>query len=141
MPPVTPVSNFDIEVEAGYTCGKDKKHTTGLLRLLTPKSNLPGNLHITQKSYPLISMEKDTMSTNVSLTPELEAYAQSLVASGSYKSVSEFIREAIRLHRNYEKLYLRELRNELSLAAGQIDNGQTELHSMDSIMDEVRSER
>ncbi len=81
------------------------------------------------------------MSTKVSLTPELEAYAQSQVASGFYKPVSEFVREAIRLHRNYEKLYLRELQNELSLAANQIDHDQTEPHSMRSIMNDVHSEQ
>ncbi|WP_298868386.1 type II toxin-antitoxin system ParD family antitoxin [uncultured Gimesia sp.] len=81
------------------------------------------------------------MSTNISLTPEIEAYAQSMVASGYYKSVSEFVREAIRLHRKHEQLYLRELHKELSLASDQIDHGQTEPHNMQAIIDEVHAER
>ena len=34
---------------------------------------------------------------NVSLTPELESYARSKVESGRYNSVSEVVREALRL--------------------------------------------
>ncbi len=83
----------------------------------------------------------DIVSTNVSLTPEIEEYAQSQVASGFYKSISEFIRESIRLHRTREQFYIQELTKELSLAGDQIDNGQTNRHDMQSIMSEVLTER
>ncbi len=84
------------------------------------------------------------MSTNISLTPELEEYAKDQVASGLYGSVSEFMREAVRMHRmvNLEhRLYIRELHNELTQAASEIDNNETEPHNMREIMDEVHSEQ
>ncbi|MGR3218272.1 MAG: type II toxin-antitoxin system ParD family antitoxin [Candidatus Anammoxibacter sp.] len=81
------------------------------------------------------------MSTNVSLTPDIEKYAKNLVESGFYTSMSEVVREALRLHRKHEELYLRDLHNELNLAADQIDNGQTEPHNMQEIIDEVKAER
>lgn len=39
---------------------------------------------------------------NVSLSPELEQFVQSKVASGYYVSTSEVIRESLRLMRSYE---------------------------------------
>ncbi len=81
------------------------------------------------------------MSTNVSLTPEIEKYAKNLVASGFYRSMSEVVREALRLHRKYEGLYLHDLHRELSLAADQIDSGQTEPHNMQEIIDRVNAKR
>ena len=36
------------------------------------------------------------MTTNVSLTPELERFAKEQVASGDYSSVSEVVRDALR---------------------------------------------
>ncbi len=81
------------------------------------------------------------MSTNVSLTPETEEYAKSLVASGFYKSISEVVRESLRLHRKLENLYLQELHQELNLAADQIDTKQTEPHDMQDIIDRVDAKR
>ena len=81
------------------------------------------------------------MSTNVSLTPETEEYAKRLVASGFYSSMSEVVREALRLHRKCETLYLRDLHQELTLAADQIDNGQTESHDMQEIIDRVDAKK
>lgn len=81
------------------------------------------------------------MSTNVSLPPETEAYAKSLVASGFYSSMSEVVREALRLHKRYEQLYLQDLHRELSLAAAQIDGGQTEPHDMQDIIATAKAER
>ncbi len=75
------------------------------------------------------------MGINVSLTPETEAYAKSLVASGFYKSISEVVRESLRLHRKLENLYLQELHQDLGLAADQIDTKQTESHDMQDIID------
>ncbi len=84
------------------------------------------------------------MSTNVSLTPELENYARGQVESGLYGSISEFMRSAVRLHRKHDmehNLYLRDMHRELNTAADQIDNGQTEPHNMQDIIDEVNAER
>ncbi len=81
------------------------------------------------------------MSTNVSLTPDIEKYAKSLVASGFYGSISEVVREALRLHRKHEELYLRDLHKELNLAADQIDSGQTKSHDMQKIINRVNAKR
>lgn len=83
------------------------------------------------------------MSTNISLTPELEAYARSQVESGLYGSLSEFMRSAVRMHRKQDlehNLYLRDMHQELNLAADQIDSGQTEPHNMQDLIDEVKAE-
>lgn len=79
------------------------------------------------------------MSTNISLTPELELYAKAQVESGLYGSISEFIREAIRMHRqkNWEhKLYLSELRIELEQASKDIEQDDISLLNMSQIIDE-----
>jgi antitoxin ParD1/3/4 len=81
------------------------------------------------------------MSTNVSLTPDIEKYAKSLVASGFYGSISEVVREALRLHRKHEVLYLHDLHKELNIAADQIDSGQTEPHDMQKIIERVNAKR
>ena len=76
------------------------------------------------------------MSTNISLTPELELYAKNQVASGLYNSVSEFMREAVRLHRekNMEhQLYLQAMHKELSLAEADIDQGKLSRFNMNEI--------
>lgn len=36
------------------------------------------------------------MTTNVSLTPQLEEYIQSRIQAGDYATTSEFVREAVR---------------------------------------------
>ncbi len=63
---------------------------------------------------------------NVSLTPELEKYISTKVASGLYQSASEVIREGLRLLKDQDGL--REIRvNELrqQIQAG-IDSGQAQ---------------
>ncbi len=83
------------------------------------------------------------MSTNVSLTPELEQYAKSQVSSGMYNSVSELMREAVRLHRekNMEhQLYLRAMHKELSLAAADIDQGKISILDMQGITERTFNE-
>ena len=50
----------------------------------------------------------------------------SRMRSGFYSSISEVAREALRLHRKHEELYLRDLHKELNLVANQIDRGQTD---------------
>ncbi len=43
------------------------------------------------------------MGTNVSLTPELERFAQSCVESGRYNNVSEVVRSALRMLSDTER--------------------------------------
>ena len=43
------------------------------------------------------------MGTNVSLTPELERFAQSCVSSGRFNNVSEVVRSALRLLQETEE--------------------------------------
>jgi antitoxin ParD1/3/4 len=47
------------------------------------------------------------MSTNVSLTPELESFAKSCVENGRYNSVSEVMRNALRLLQEKEEKHVR----------------------------------
>jgi putative addiction module CopG family antidote len=83
------------------------------------------------------------MSTNISLTPELEAYAKNQVSSGLYSSISEFMREAIRIHRekNLEhRLYLSEMNRELNQAAAEIDSNNISPFNMQKITEEALNE-
>lgn len=83
------------------------------------------------------------MSTNISLTPELEQYAKNQVSSGLYTSVSEFMREAVRLHRekNLEhRLYLHEMRKELSSASTEIDRGEISPLNIQQLTEQTFSE-
>ena len=83
------------------------------------------------------------MSTNISLTPELERYAKSQVSSGLYNSVSEFMREAVRLHRekNIERqLYLQAMHKELSEAEAEIDQGQLSSFNMQELTERAFNE-
>lgn len=83
------------------------------------------------------------MSTNISLTPELEEYAKSQVSNGLYNSVSEFMREAVRMHRkeNLEhQLYIRMMHKELAVAASEIDQDQISLLDMQTLTEQAFKE-
>ena len=60
---------------------------------------------------------------NISLTPELEQYVQEKVTSGFYTSVSEVIRESLRLMHTYDDLQKNQI-NQLNQA---IDIGMAQL--------------
>ena len=78
-------------------------------------------------------------SLNVSLTPELEQFVQSRVASGRYQTASEVIREALRLLEEREQAReaaLKELRMKLRRGIEQADRG--ELLGGDSVFEEIR---
>lgn len=80
------------------------------------------------------------MSTNISLTPELESYAKGMVSRGLYKSISEFMREAVRLHRekNREReIYLDAMNKELNLAANEIDQNEISPLDMNQIKEQA----
>jgi antitoxin ParD1/3/4 len=83
------------------------------------------------------------MSTNISLTPELEEYVKSQVMSGLYGSISEFVRSAIRTYRRQDieySLAVRNMHNELTAAATEIDNGNITPLNMQQIIDEAEDE-
>jgi antitoxin ParD1/3/4 len=65
------------------------------------------------------------VSLNVSLTPELEQFAESRVASGRYQTASEVIREGLRLLEEREQtreVALEELRAQLRRGVEQADS-------------------
>jgi antitoxin ParD1/3/4 len=78
-------------------------------------------------------------SLNVSLTPELEQFVQSRVASGLYQTASEVIREGLRLLEERERTRetaLEELRAKIRRGIEQADRG--ELLDGDAVFEEIR---
>ncbi len=78
-------------------------------------------------------------SLNVSLTPELEEFVQSRVASGRYQTASEVVREGLRLLEEREQTReaaLEELRAQLRRGVEQADRG--ELLDGDAVFEEIR---
>lgn len=64
---------------------------------------------------------------NVSLTPKLEDFVKQKVSTGMYNSVSEVIREALRLLEEKEALKamkLKALKTEIQEGVDSLDNGQ-----------------
>lgn len=80
------------------------------------------------------------MSTNVSLTPELEAYAKARVQQGLYGSMSEPVRDALRLLRKQDIEYTQAMQVELKQAASEIDQSDISPLNMQEIIDEAESE-
>ena len=79
------------------------------------------------------------VSLNVSLTPELEQFVESRVASGRYQTASEVIREGLRLLEEREQARqaaLDELRAQLRRGIEQADRG--ELLDGDAVLEEIR---
>ena len=80
------------------------------------------------------------MSTNISLTSELEQYVKNQVARGLYGSVSEFMRDAVRMHRQHNiehNLYVNQLQGELAQAAQEIDRGKILPLYMEALVNNV----
>ena len=78
-------------------------------------------------------------SMNVSLTPELEQFVQSRVASGLYQTASEVVREGLRLLEERERARetaLEELRAKIRRGIEQADRG--ELLDGDAVLEEIR---
>jgi antitoxin ParD1/3/4 len=76
---------------------------------------------------------------NVSLTPELEQFVQSRVASGWYQTASEVVREGLRLLEEREQARettLEELRAKIRRGIDQADRG--ELLDGDAVFEEIR---
>lgn len=80
------------------------------------------------------------MSTNVSLTPELEKYVKSKVEQGLYGSVSEFMRDAVRMYRRQDIEYLQEMHTELDQAGAEIDRGEISPLNMQEITEQALKE-
>jgi antitoxin ParD1/3/4 len=76
---------------------------------------------------------------NVSLTPELEAFVQSRVATGRYQTASEVVREGLRLleqrERDREDI-LEEIRAKISRGTEQADRG--ELIDGEAVFEKIR---
>ena len=76
---------------------------------------------------------------NVSLTPELERFVQSRVASGRYQTASEVVREGLRLLEEREQsreAVMEELLAKIRRGIEQADRG--ELLDGDAVFDEIR---
>jgi antitoxin ParD1/3/4 len=76
---------------------------------------------------------------NVSLTPELERFVQSRVASGRYQTASEVVREGLRLLEEREQsreTVTQELRARIRRGIEQADRG--ELLDGDAVFEEIR---
>jgi antitoxin ParD1/3/4 len=76
---------------------------------------------------------------NVSLTPELEKFVESRVATGRYQTASEVVREGLRLLEEREqrrKINLKSLREKLRRAADEAEHG--ELIPGEQVFAEIR---
>ena len=74
---------------------------------------------------------------NISLTPHLERMVNQKIESGMYTSVSEVIREALRLlneHDRIKELQLREMKEKIMAGVEQIREGKTSRFSADEII-------
>ena len=77
-------------------------------------------------------------SLNVSLTPELEQFVQSRLASGRYQTASEVVREGLRLLEEREEARetaLNEIRAKIQRGIEQADRG--ELLDGDTVFEEI----
>jgi antitoxin ParD1/3/4 len=85
----------------------------------------------------------DSMSLNVSLTPQLEEFVKAKVKSGRYLSSSEVVREGLRLLDERDRLAderLSALKREIALGIEQADRGEVSPLDLDEIFEEVRSQ-
>lgn len=76
---------------------------------------------------------------DISLTPKLEKFVESKVASGEFGSASEVIQEALHLMDEVEKeeqQKLEELRREIQIGIDEADRG--ELFDFDEVIQELR---
>jgi antitoxin ParD1/3/4 len=74
------------------------------------------------------------MTTNVHLTPELETFARSCVASGRYNNVSEVVRSALRLLQEGEE---RRTRFDAMLDKVRSETERDGGHTLDAVMAEA----
>lgn len=78
---------------------------------------------------------------NISLTPQLETYVKQKVAAGMYNSVSEVMREALRLleeRDTIKNIKLEALRRDLQEGLDELDQGEGNLMDIDAIKVKAR---
>lgn len=78
---------------------------------------------------------------NISLTPQLETYVKQKVAAGMYNSVSEVMREALRLleeRDTIKNIKLEALRRDLQEGLDELDQGEGNLMDIDGIKMKAR---
>jgi antitoxin ParD1/3/4 len=74
---------------------------------------------------------------NISLTPQLEQMVNQKIKSGMYTSVSEVIREALRLlneHDRVREIQIREMKEKVMAGVDQIRKGKTSQFDADEII-------
>jgi antitoxin ParD1/3/4 len=79
---------------------------------------------------------------NVSLTPQLESYVKQKVAGGMYNSVSEVVREALRLleaRDAIQSMKLEALRQDINQGLTSLDNDEGKPLDIDVIKAKARS--
>ena len=79
---------------------------------------------------------------NVSLTPQLENYVKEKVSAGMYNSVSEVMREALRLleeRDTLKEMKLAALRQDLQQGIDSLDNGEGSPLDMEAIKVKARA--
>lgn len=84
-------------------------------------------------------MATNRTTVNISLTPELDGFLQSRVASGRYQTASEVVREALRLLQNQERERdeaFHQLKAKLETGAAQSERG--ELLDAEVVFEELR---
>lgn len=81
---------------------------------------------------------------NISLTPELDRFVAEKVRGGSYSSISEVIREGLRLLKQQDELRnlrLEQLRREIAVGIEQLDNGEgITFDSASALLEHVKTE-
>ena len=79
---------------------------------------------------------------NVSLTPQLESYVKQKVAGGMYNSVSEVMREALRLLEERDvlkEIKIESLRRDIKEGIDELDRGEGTPLNMDDIKVKARA--
>jgi len=80
---------------------------------------------------------------NISLTPTLEHYLKQKVESGMYNSISEVVREAVRLLEDQDAMKsakLDSLRKDLQSGIDSLDNGRSKKFDIESIITKAKLE-
>jgi antitoxin ParD1/3/4 len=94
--------------------------------------------------YWLHSQQQNGGSMNVSLTNQLESYVKQKVATGMYNSVSEVVREALRLMAakdSLDKVKLESLRQDIHQGLAALDTGAGKVFDMAEIKAKAQAQR